>query len=73
MACPVQNFSVKPSLQNFSVKPCDVTITKALYFKTCIRWYVLDKGTNKWEHHPVAKVMEILGESLQIKFVSFYV
>ena len=26
------------------------------------RWYVLDKGSNKWEHHPVGKVMEILGE-----------
>ena len=24
---------------------------------------MLDKGTNKWEHHPVGKVMEILGES----------
>ena len=27
------------------------------------RWYVLDKNANKWQGHPVGRVMEILGEA----------
>lgn len=30
---------------------------------TCSRWYVLEKDSNKWQEHPVGRVMQILGEA----------